>query len=109
MRRGSEQDTARIDARRDEPHRTRNTTMKKLIAIFGLMALAACGGDEGAAGENANVDSTASVVPGQDTVQTPTVVPTQDTVVTTTTTSTDTVQGQTQQGAATTDTAAQPH
>ena len=84
--------------------------MKKLIAIFGLVALAACGGgDEGGEAETTNVDSTAQVVPGTDTVPTTTVVPTQDTVVQTqtTTTSTDTVQGQAQQGAATgTDTAA---
>lgn len=83
--------------------------MKKLIAIFGLVALAACGGDEAAEGETTNVDSTTQVVPSTDTVQTPTVVPTQDTVVTTTTTSTDTVQGQAQTGAATTGTDTAAH
>jgi hypothetical protein len=85
-----------------------HTTMKKLIAIFGLMALAACGGGDDAAGEGetTNVDSTTAVVPGSDTVATPTVVPTQDTVTAVTTTTVDTTQGQAQTGAATTDTAA---
>jgi hypothetical protein len=83
-----------------------HTTMKKLIAIFGLMALAACGGDDaGAEGETTNVDSATTVVPGSDTVATPTVVPTQDTVTAVTTTTVDTTQGQAQTGTAT-DTAA---
>lgn len=34
--------------------------MKKLIAIFGVMALAACGGDGGDAADTAVVDSTAA-------------------------------------------------
>lgn len=85
--------------------------MKKLIAVFGLAALAACGGgDKTAEGEsNTTVDSTATVVPGTDTVSQPVVVPTQDTAVTTTTTttSTDTMHGQATTGATvTTDTAA---
>jgi hypothetical protein len=81
--------------------------MKKLIAIFGLMALAACGGDDAGAGEGetTDVNSTTTVVPGSDTVATPTVVPTQDSVTTTTTTTVDTTQGQAQTGTAT-DTAA---
>jgi hypothetical protein len=87
-----------------------HTTMKKLIAIFGLMALAACGGGDDAAGEGeaTDVNSTTTVVPGTDTVSTPTVVPAADTVTTTTTTTVDTTQGQAQTGTATatTDTAA---
>jgi hypothetical protein len=87
--------------------------MKKLIAVFGLAALAACGGGDAAeGGEGATVDSTVSTVPGTDTVSAPMVVPTQDTVVQTTTTQTDTVAGQAAAGATapaattTTDTAA---
>ncbi|MBB4639130.1 hypothetical protein [Longimicrobium terrae] len=86
--------------------------MKKLIAVFGLAALAACGGGDAAeGGEGATVDSTVSTVPGTDTVSAPMVVPTQDTVVQTTTTQVDTVAGQAPAGAAvpattTTDTAA---
>lgn len=77
--------------------------MKKLIAVFGLAALAACGGGDAAeGGEGATVDSTVSTVPGTDTVSAPVVVPTQDTVVQTTTTTTDTVAGQAPAGAATT-------
>ena len=34
--------------------------MKKLIAIFGVMALAACGGEGGEGGDTAVVDSTAA-------------------------------------------------
>ena len=81
--------------------------MKKLIAIFGLVALAACGGgdDAGAEGETTNVDSSTTVIPGSDTIATPTVVPTQDTVTAVTTTTVDTTQGQVQTGTAT-DTAA---
>jgi len=80
--------------------------MKKLIAIFGLMALAACGGDDAGETETTSSDTASAVIQGQDTV--PTVVPTTDTAttVTTTTTTTDTTQGQAQTGTATTDTAA---
>jgi hypothetical protein len=80
--------------------------MKKLIAVFGLAALAACGGGDKAEGDaNTTVDTSATVVPGTDTVSTPVVVPTQDTAMTTTTTTTqtDTMQGQAT-GAATTTT-----
>lgn len=81
--------------------------MKKLIAIFGLMALAACGGGDDAAGEGetTNADTATTVIPGSDTVATPTVVPAADTVTAVTTTTVDTTQGQAQQGTAT-DTAA---